>query len=165
MNKNYIVPDLLATDLKLVFCGTAPSTISAKRKAYYANPGNKFWSALHQAGFTKNKIDPKNYKDLLQYKIGLTDLCKCYSGNDDDLNKEWFDKESLLQKILHYRPKYLAFTSKTAARIFLSNEVSYGMQDFHVGTTLCYVLPSTSGRASRFWNIEHWKNLHAALDS
>ena len=43
----HLVPDVLSPGLDLVFCGTAPSPISFKRRAYYANPGNSFWPTLH----------------------------------------------------------------------------------------------------------------------
>jgi len=38
-----ILPDLLASNLKIVFCGSAAGTKSAENKAYYAGPGNRFY--------------------------------------------------------------------------------------------------------------------------
>ena len=37
-----ILPDLLANDLDLVIVGTAAGRASAKRRLYYAGPGNRF---------------------------------------------------------------------------------------------------------------------------
>lgn len=34
-----ILPDVLQPNLNIVFCGTAPGTVSAQRGAYYANAG------------------------------------------------------------------------------------------------------------------------------
>ena len=36
-----ILPDLLANDLDLVIVGTAPGRASAKRRHYYAGPGQR----------------------------------------------------------------------------------------------------------------------------
>jgi TDG/mug DNA glycosylase family protein len=52
---------LLAPNLRLVFCGTAPSKASAAAKAYYAKPGNKFWPTLHQVGITPRRFTPNEY--------------------------------------------------------------------------------------------------------
>jgi TDG/mug DNA glycosylase family protein len=37
-----ILPDVLMPGLKLVFCGTAAGTVSARRGQYYAHPQNRF---------------------------------------------------------------------------------------------------------------------------
>ena len=44
-----ILPDVLGPNLKVVFCGTAAGAVSAKRRAYYAGPGNKFWQTIHKS--------------------------------------------------------------------------------------------------------------------
>ena len=108
----YLVPDLLATGLKLVFCGTAPSAASAQAKAYYAKPGNRFWSTLHRVGLTPVQLAPQQYPRLLDYNIGLTDLCKTISGNDDELPEGALDNDALTHKIKTYQPALVAFTSK-----------------------------------------------------
>src|SRR5277367_4280040 len=51
----HLVPDLLAPGLDLVFCGTAPSPASYKARAYYANPGNAFWTTLNAVGLTPER--------------------------------------------------------------------------------------------------------------
>jgi double-stranded uracil-DNA glycosylase len=72
----HLVPDVLAPGLDLVFCGTAPSPISFQRRAYYANPGNTFWSTLHRVGLLPERFEPTRYPEVLQHGIGLTDLNK-----------------------------------------------------------------------------------------
>ncbi|HEX5629490.1 MAG TPA: mismatch-specific DNA-glycosylase, partial [Usitatibacteraceae bacterium] len=102
--KSHLVPDVLAPGLRLVFCGTAPSRASAAARAYYAKPGNRFWPALHAAGFTPRRFHPSEYAALLGLGIGLTDLCKGHSGNDDELPEGALDCEALRSKIRHFRP-------------------------------------------------------------
>ena len=156
---SYIVPDLLAQNLKLVFCGTAPSAISAREKAYYANPGNQFWQILHRARITLRQFHPSEYASLLELGIGLTDLCKTVSGNDDQLPTEALERDAVEAKIRKYQPKLLAFTSKHGASIFFGRKVEFGLQEETLGNTRFYVCCSTSGRARRFWREELWHEL------
>ena len=64
----HLVPDLLAPGLDLVFCGTAPSPVSFKARAYYANPGNAFWATLHAVGLTPERLAPQRYPELLAWR-------------------------------------------------------------------------------------------------
>ena len=38
LRRSFVLPDVLAPDLHVVFCGTAPGTRSARDGAYYAHP-------------------------------------------------------------------------------------------------------------------------------
>lgn len=155
----YLVPDLLAANLRLVFCGTAPSKASAAAKAYYARPGNKFWPTLHQVGITPRRFAPHEYPRLLPLGIGLTDLCKVHSGTDAELPDDAFDPAAVKRKLRQYQPAMVAFTSKNAAQIALGHAVDYGIQDEIWGDTRLFVLPSPSGLATRFFRPEIWAAL------
>jgi TDG/mug DNA glycosylase family protein len=154
-----LVPDVLAPGLRLVFCGTAPSRASAAARAYYAKPGNRFWPALHAAGFTPRRFHPSEYASLLELGIGLTDLCKGHAGNDDELPAGALDASALALRIGKARPAAVAFTSKNAAKAFLGRDVDYGWQAERVGPTRLFVLPSPSGQATRFWDERPWRAL------
>ncbi|MFM7460981.1 MAG: mismatch-specific DNA-glycosylase [Burkholderiales bacterium] len=159
---SYLVPDLLAVDLRLVFCGTAPSTRSAAEKSYYAKPGNRFWPTLYQTGITPRLLVPSEYPALLSLGIGLTDLCKDYCGTDAQLPDNAFDGDALLAKIDQYRPRIVAFTSKNAGREVLGRQPEYGFQPEPIGskgTTRLFVLPSPSGLATKFFDIRVWQLL------
>jgi TDG/mug DNA glycosylase family protein len=157
--EKHLVPDLLAPDLKLVFCGTAPSAASAQAKAYYAKPGNQFWAVLHRIGLTPRQFAPQDVPELLKLGIGLTDLCKTVSGNDDELPEHALDPASVTEKITRYQPRLVAFTSKHGASIYFGRKVEYGLQEARLGNTRFYVCCSTSGRARRFWREEVWMGL------
>src|SRR5438105_2649456 len=45
-----ILTDVLREGLRVVFCGTAVGPTSARVGAYYARPGNQFWSVLYEIG-------------------------------------------------------------------------------------------------------------------
>ncbi|RUL65043.1 mismatch-specific DNA-glycosylase [Dyella dinghuensis] len=154
-----ILPDVLRHGLSLVFCGTAAGKRSAVEGAYYAHPGNFFWRALFQAGLTPRLLAPAEFPLLPDFGIGLTDLAKRHSGNDDELPKDAFDVPGLLSKIERYSPGALAFTSKNAARAVLGTDLHYGLQPQSLGTTRVYVLPSPSGQARGHWNLAPWQAL------
>ncbi len=156
------VPDLLAPGLRLVFCGTALGRVSAERRAYYAHPGNLFWRTLHTTGLTPFRLTPQEWPRLLEWGIGLTDVCKAHFGNDAQLPADAFDVEALRMKIERHRPGILAFTSKTAAAAVLgrpTGAIALGLQDEHMGSTRLFVLTSPSGQARRFWNGAVWQGL------
>jgi TDG/mug DNA glycosylase family protein len=159
MSSRFLVPDVLTPHLRLVFCGTAPSRASAAARAYYARPGNRFWPALHRVGLTPRRFQPNEYAELLTLRIGLTDLCKAHSGNDDELPDDAFDVPAFLDKVKRYQPRWVAFTSKNAAQAFLARKVAYGVQPEKIGVTQFFVLPSPSGQATRFWDEQVWREL------
>jgi TDG/mug DNA glycosylase family protein len=163
MADSHILPDVLRPGLSLVFCGTAAGKRSAAEGAYYAHPGNLFWRALHQAGLTPRLLAPAEFPCLPDYGIGLTDLAKRHAGNDNELPRDAFDVAALKNKMAHYAPRVLAFTSKNAARATLGQPVAYGLQTEHVGKTQLFVLPSPSGQARGHWSIAPWLALAAYL--
>jgi TDG/mug DNA glycosylase family protein len=159
---SHVLPDLLQPGLRVVFCGTAAGTASTKAQAYYAGPGNAFWQALHLAGLTPVELLPAEFERLPEYGIGLTDVCKVSYGSDGEVGTVEFDVAGLQEKIAAAEPGYLAFNGKNAGRGALERDVLYGLQDETVGGAPVWVLPSTSGRARRFWKIEPWRELALA---
>lgn len=162
---SHLLADLLAPGLRIVFCGTALGRVSAEQRAYYANPTNLFWRALAETGLTPGRYAPQDWPKLLTLGIGLTDLSKAHYGNDDELPPEAFDVAALIAKIETHRPRFLAFTSKTAASALLglpTGRLQLGLQQAQIGQTQLWVLPSPSGQARRFWTLQPWHDLAAA---
>ncbi len=156
----HVLPDLLSEGLKVVFCGTAAGARSAQVGAYYAGRGNKFWKTLFQIGLTPRLLEPGEFRLLAQYGIGLTDIAKTYSGADKGLKRAHFDAEGLRRKIEKCAPTVFAFNGKRAARSFYATDVHYGIQPEKLPVfTTGFVLPSTSGAASGFWNVDYWQQL------
>jgi double-stranded uracil-DNA glycosylase len=158
-----VLHDLLAPSLQVVLCGTAASTVSAKASAYYANPQNKFWRILHETGLTPERLQPHRFRELLQHRIGLTDLVKTHSGMDHQVRSGFgADARARLRaSILKYAPGFLAFTSKAAGENFLGGKRAYGEQSEMLAGTRIWILPSTSGAANGAWRPEVW---HAFAD-
>ncbi len=159
-----VLPDLLADDLTIVFCGTAPGTVSAARRQYYAHPQNKFWRTLHDIGLTPRRLDPCEYADLLRFGIGLTDIAKSAWGMDKELPRGALGKEAianLRDRIARHSPSILAFTSLTGGRKFIGAEAEFGLQAERIGRTRIWILPSPSPTAHWNWDTKPW---HALAD-
>lgn len=146
-----ILPDLLTSNLDVVFCGTAAGRTSALRRAYYAHQRNRFWQILHECGLTDRLLLAAEFTQLPRYGIGLTDLCKMASGNDDELPKGALTPARLLKAIAVYKPRYLAFTSRTAGRVVCGSSAQYGRQPRPHDETHVFILPTTSSRRGEKW--------------
>jgi TDG/mug DNA glycosylase family protein len=161
-----VLPDVLAEDLDVVFCGTAPGSYSAQVGAYYARPGNRFWPTLHQVGLTSTRLAPHQYRQVLQCRLGLTDLAKNTSGQDANLSKQDFEPKALHRIARKFRPRIIAFTSKRAAMEYFGHDVDYGLQPSTFEATSFFVLTSPSGLATRYWqNAKHWQELASLVRS
>ena len=152
--------DLLAPGLKLVFCGTTAGEVSAARGEYYAGPGNKFWPVLHEIGLTSRQLASSEYRNLLGFGIGLTDVVKGQAGGDADIDFGQSDPEGLKKTSHQFSPAVLAFNGRKAAQVFLGERrVEPGIQAECVGATRLFVAPSTSGAANGYWNVAYWYEL------
>lgn len=157
-----ILPDVLAPGLDLVLCGTAPSRISAAQGAYYANPGNRFWPTLHEVGLTPRRLAPAEFRCVLEFGIGLTDLNKTEFGCDHDLSPGGYDVAGFTAKMRAVRPAVIAFDSKNAAKAFFGvPTVPYGRQGATLDGIVVFVVPSPSGLARRFFDLAPWQELGA----
>lgn len=157
-----MLPDLLQPGLKLVFCGTAASHKSAARGHYYAGPGNRFWPLLAQTGLTPRLFAPEDDHLLPPLGIGLTDLAKTASGMDRDIPASAYAPARLTALIANLRPRALAFTSLTAAKIALGRRVPAGRTDHADFPDLpLWVLPSPSGAARATFSAQPWHDLAA----
>ncbi|MBB5233569.1 mismatch-specific DNA-glycosylase [Deinococcus budaensis] len=162
LGADYLVPDVLAPGLTLVLVGTAPSRISARAKAYYANPENKFWRVLAEVGLTPRQLAPREYPSVPEYGIGLTDVAKRHSGVDAALPAGAWAPDELRHKLRTYRPALVAFTSKRGASETLglpTGKLPYGPQLLPLEGAEVWVLPSTSPLGHTHFRLEPWQAL------
>lgn len=161
-----MLPDLLAPGLQVIFCGTAASHASAMRGHYYAGPGNRFWSLLSETGLTPRLMRPDEDRLLPLMGLGFTDLAKGVSGMDREIPPQAYAPETLAALVRRFKPKRLAFTSLTAAKIALGRRHPAG----HIANPpfpdiSVWVLPSPSGAARGSFHPEPWHNLAADVKS
>jgi TDG/mug DNA glycosylase family protein len=158
-----VLPDVLVPGLVAVFCGNAAGKVSARRGAYYAGPGNRFWPTLHEVGLTPVLLAPEEFRRMPEFGLGLTDACKTRFGSDAEVGTADHDGARVEQAIVRAAPLHLAFVGKQAAKTVLRRPVDYGLQDEPFAGARTWVLPSPSGLARSFWTIEPWRELAAAV--
>lgn len=142
------LPDVLAKDLSVIFCGINPGMSSAAVGYHFASRSNRFWRALHLSGFTPEQILPQNAGSLLDYRCGLTSAVERPTVSANDLRKDDFinARPELEQKIRQYSPRHIAFLGKPAcSAIFDQREVRWGKQTMRFGGAQVWVLPNPSG--------------------
>jgi double-stranded uracil-DNA glycosylase len=140
------VPDVLAPDLDVVFCGINPGRVSAAAAAHFANPRNDFWRLLEAAGFTPRLYAPAEQFDLLELGIGLTNAAYRTTRGSGDLRRGDFARsaERLERLARELRPRVIAFVGKEAYRGTFGERPDLGLQERKLGDTALFVLPSTS---------------------
>src|SRR5262249_14927740 len=68
------IPDLIAPGLKCLFVGVNPGLYTAAIRRHFGRPGNRFWPALHQGGFTPRLLSPFEEHELLAMGYGITNI-------------------------------------------------------------------------------------------
>ena len=140
------VPDVLAPDLRVIFCGINPGRVSAAAAAHFANPRNDFWRLLHAAKFTAGLYEPGEKFDVLQEGIGLTNAACRTTPGSADLRRADFDgaAERLERIARELKPRWIGFVGKEAYRGTFGERAELGVQERRLGETQLFVLPSTS---------------------
>ena len=143
-----LVPDIIAPDLKVLFCGINPSVYSAVVGHHFARPGNRFWPALHRGGFTPTLMAPENDQELLDLVLGLTNVATRATVAAADLSNDELRADALLlvEKVARYQPRWLAILGIGAYRLaFDEPKAVFGEQARAIGATKIWVLPNPSG--------------------
>jgi len=142
------VRDVIAPDLRVLFCGINPGLYTAAVGHHFARPGNRFWPALHAAGFTNRVLSPFAERELLQSGYGITNVVRRTTATADLLTKEEIvaGGARLRAKVLRYRPRVLAVLGVGAYRTaFNKPKAKVGRQEDRIGETILWVLPNPSG--------------------
>lgn len=142
------VPDVLAPDLHVVFCGINPGLYSAATGHHFARPGNRFWPALYAAGFTERQLAPDEEGLLPSLGYGITNIVARASATAAELTREELETGArrLAAKIRRFRPRVLAILGVSAYRTaFRQPRAALGLQPDAIGRTPVWVLPNPSG--------------------
>ncbi len=142
------VPDVIAPDLRILFCGINPGLYTAAVGHHFARPGNRFWPALHAAGFTPRLLAPAEERELLPLGYGITNVVARASAAADELSAEELAKGArrLAAKVRRYHPRCLAVLGVGAFRTgFNRPDAQIGPQPEPVAGTAVWVLPNPSG--------------------
>src|SRR5829696_5229678 len=113
-----LVPDVVARDLRVLFCGINPGLYTAWAGHHFARPGNRFWPALHASGFTPRLLAPDEKHELLTLGLGITNVAARTTNTAAELTREELIEGGriLREKVRRYRPKVLAVLGVGAYR-------------------------------------------------
>jgi TDG/mug DNA glycosylase family protein len=142
------IPDVTGPDLLVLFAGINPSLYSAATGHHFARPGNRFWPALHGAGFTDRLLHPSEQHLLPALGLGITNVVERATARADELSPEEFvgGGARLADRAGRLRPRYLAVLGVTAYRAaFGRPKARLGPQDEEIGGVPVWVLPNPSG--------------------
>lgn len=163
-----MINDILAPDLRVVFCGINPGKSSAHTGFHFAHPGNRFWKVIHQAGFTDRLLKPEEELQLLDTRCGITMLVErpTVQASEVELLELRDGGRELVRKMEEYQPRALAILGKQAfEKAFQVRGVKWGKQQVSIGATEVWVLPNPSGlnRATLDKLVEAYRELDEAL--
>jgi TDG/mug DNA glycosylase family protein len=159
------VPDIIAPNLHVLFCGINPSLYSAAVGHHFARPGNRFWKTLHRAGFTERSLTPFEDTDLLKLGYGLTNIAERATARADELDAEELvaGQQRLTAKVQYHRPRFLAVLGVGAYRTaFNRPKAVMGRQDDLLHDAIIWVLPNPSGLNAHY-QIEDLKRAYRDL--
>jgi TDG/mug DNA glycosylase family protein len=139
---------VLGPGLDVLFCGINPSLVSAERGHHYARPGNRFWKALHGAGFTPRLFTPDEDRLLPDHGVGLTNVCDRPTRAASELSAAELraGAAALGRLVSEWQPRVVAVVGLGAWRVgFGFKHATVGLQPATVGGRPAWVLPNPSG--------------------
>jgi double-stranded uracil-DNA glycosylase len=142
------LPDVIAPGLKVLFCGINPGLYTAAVQHHFARPGNRFWPAIHAAGFTPRRLYPHEERELAIWGCGLTNIVDQATARADELTPEELTVggRALAAKARKYRPAFVAILGISAYRAaFKRPRAHLGLQEETFGPARIWLLPSPSG--------------------
>jgi double-stranded uracil-DNA glycosylase len=102
----------------VLFCGINPGLYSGATRHHFARPGNRFWPALHGAGFTPRLVSPWEEGVLLEYGLGITNLVRRATATAAELTSDELraGRRRLERKVERYMPAWVAVVGIGAYR-------------------------------------------------
>jgi TDG/mug DNA glycosylase family protein len=142
------VPDLIAPGLLVLFCGINPGLYSAATGHHFARPGNRFWRALRDSGFTEGLVHPRDEASLLGLGLGITNLVARATAGAAELGADELKRgrRRLAAKARRFHPRCVAVLGMGAYRIaFIRPRATSGLQPERLDDAALWVLPNPSG--------------------
>lgn len=134
--------------LRVLFVGINPSLLSAELGHHFARPGNRFWPALHEAGFTPRRLRPDEDGELPRHGVGVTNIASRPTREAQEITPAELHAGALeLERtVLRHGPRLVAVAGLTAYRTaFARPKATMGLQPEEIGGRPVWVLPNPSG--------------------
>ena len=171
--KNATIPDVLpapGNPFRVLFTGINPGLYSAATGWHFARPGNRFWPALHAAGFTPRPLAPAEQAELTRYGLGITNIAARATAQAAELTTAELREGAarLRALVADRRPRVVAIAGVTAYRTaFARPKAILGPQPEPFGTARLWILPTPSG-LNASWTLprltQAFRELREALD-
>ena len=142
------IPDVIGHGLDVLFCGINPGRHSGATGFHFAGPGNRFWKALRDGGFTDRVLLPSESRALLDAGCGITNLVARTTATAAELSGEELraGRRRLERKVRRYRPRIVAVAGVGAYRqAFRRPGAMPGPQAEDLAGARLWVLPNPSG--------------------
>jgi TDG/mug DNA glycosylase family protein len=143
------IDDHLVEGLKILFVGFNPSIRSSEVGHHYANPNNRFWKILFEAGLTPHKYEAAEDAQLLEFGYGFTNIVERPTKAADEIKKEEYKegRQILKRKIERYKPKVVCYVGKGVYQEYSGRKSTpWGKQmESVVPGVIDFVAPSSSG--------------------
>jgi TDG/mug DNA glycosylase family protein len=165
------VPDVIRAGLDVLFVGINPGLYSGAVGHHFARPGNRFWKALHGAGFTPRVLSPFEERELLSHGIGVTNLVERATRGADQLGPNELREGAtrVEAKACREGPRFVAFLGVGAYRAaFGRPRAAIGPQADLVCGSRVWVLPNPSGLNAHYQLgdlISSFSDLRVAIGS
>ena len=165
-----IVADVIAKNLKVLFCGINPGLYSGAVGHHFARPGNRFWKALFGANFTDRVFQPDEDRALLALGLGITNIVSRTTARADELSQEELQAgaKRLAATVKRYQPSMLAVLGIGAYATAFGQKPKIGLQPESPVACKVFVLPNPSGLQAQYQLpqlIEIFSELHRVVDS
>jgi mismatch-specific thymine-DNA glycosylase len=167
------LPHYLRPGLRLVFIGYNPGIESARAGHYYAFHGNVFWRQLAESGLVARVVSHLDDARLMdEAGLGLTDLCPRPTTSAGELSKaeQLEGARHLHRELREAQPLVAVFGGRGIYSVFGREALGlsardlagrpWGRQIETVGATELWVIPSSSGLASK-WHVRRLELLRA----
>jgi TDG/mug DNA glycosylase family protein len=145
------IPDIVAPDLRVLFCGFNPGTRSGATGHNYAGRGNQFWRLLADSGLTPRQLAPEEDRTMVQWGLGSTNLVARATPSAADLSRAELRAGAVpLRRLVEAcRPRVVAYTGKG---VYLAasglGRAEWGRQPAGLfDRVMDFVVPSPSGLA------------------
>ena len=165
------IADLVGPDLRVLFCGINPGTLSGELGLHFARSGNRFWKLLCAGGFTESVLLPAEQHTLPGLGLGITNLVDRPTAGASELSAAELraGATQLEAKVGMVQPRCVAVLGLQAYRTaFLRPKAVIGPQRELICGALLWLLPNPSGLQAHYQlpeMIEMFKSLFVATEA
>jgi double-stranded uracil-DNA glycosylase len=157
--------DLVGPDLRVLFCGINPGTLSGELGLHFARRGNRFWKLLCAGGFTESVLSPAEQAILPELGVGITNLVGRVTAAASELRASELREGAtqLEAKVEVLQPRCVAVLGLQAYRTaFHRPGATIGRQREVLGGALLWLLPNPSGLQARY-QLPEMEEMYRAL--